>query len=62
MTKRSAKDVTGRERPWTALPREQRWSETDLKSKVGVRWSEGEEREGEETLAGISPGGGDKGG
>jgi len=35
-TKRSAKDVTGRERSWTAFARERRWSETDLKSKVGV--------------------------
>jgi hypothetical protein len=35
-TKRSFEDVTGRDRSWTAFARERRWSETDLKSKVGV--------------------------
>ena len=49
--------VTGRERSCTAFAREQRWSETDLKSSEGVEELNGEDAEGVETSGGITTGG-----
>ncbi len=61
MTARSV-EVTGRERSCIAFAREQRWSETDLKSKEGGGGSEGGEGDGEESLSGIITGGVEEGG
>jgi hypothetical protein len=49
--------VTGRERSCTAFAREQRWSETNLKSNEGVEEPDGEDAEGVETSGGITTGG-----